>query len=248
MQRKNLVRLFVDADLKTGDELHPSADSQHYLFNVMRKTTGDSVLVFNGRSGEWRTEITRATKKQLTLTCHEQTRQQTNTANINLLFSPLKRDHLEYMVQKATELGVSSFTPIMTQHCVVKTLNQSRLLAIAREAAEQSERLSIPTLNPIQSLTTAFNTQANTPIIFACLERSDAPPIAQAMRRTITQQPATILVGPEGGFSNEEVALICGHAHVIPVSLGSRILRADTAALTAVSCWQALHDEFHYPS
>jgi 16S rRNA (uracil1498-N3)-methyltransferase len=242
MQRKNLknlVRLFVDADLNTGAEILTSADSQHYLLNVMRKTNGDSVLVFNGHNGEWRAEITCATRKQLTLICHEQTRQQTNTTNINLLFSPLKRDHLEYMVQKATELGVCSFIPTMTQHCVVKTLNQSRLSAIAREAAEQSERLSIPTFHPMQSLATA---------IFACLERSGARPIAPAMKHNITHQPATILVGPEGGFSNDEVELICSYTNVIPVSLGARILRADTAALAALSCWQALHDEFYAPT
>ncbi len=234
---KNLSRLFVDAPLHEQAAITLGDEAHHYLCHVMRRGDGDRILLFNGQDGEWEATLTALKKKNLIATCQNRTRPQQGVPDIALFFAPIKRDHLDYLVQKATELGVRALHPVITQHCNHTALKHDRLIAIAREAAEQSERLTLPTLHPALPLATLLE-QQNTRPLFACLESGLAQPIATAFASQ--GQAAAILTGPEGGFSAEEMQLLRNRPNIIPISLGTRILRADTAALAALSCWQAL--------
>lgn len=187
--------------------------------------------------------LTSTGKKSSAALCQQQTRPQTVETVLCLLFAPIKRDHLDYMIQKASELGVTRLQPVITQHTITAQFNPTRLKTITREAAEQCERLTLPILGDILPLTEAMQTYATDCPLLACLEGGGAQPLAAAL----TAKPlpsAAILIGPEGGFSADEMAMIRQHPTVLPVSLGPRILRADTAALAAITLWQALQGDW----
>jgi 16S rRNA (uracil1498-N3)-methyltransferase len=236
---KNLPRLFVTQDLAAAATLALDSLALHYLTRVLRRTMGDAVLLCNGRDGEWHASISGIMRHQLSVTCQSRNRPQQPEPAVDLYFALIKREHLDYLLQKATELGVRRLQPLITQHTVATGFNLTRAQAIIREAAEQSERLTLPELQQPMSLaeivTTAFN---NTPC-FACLESGAAQPLL-AQLQLQPAQPAAFLIGPEGGFSAAEMLLLRECAMVRPVQLGQRILRADTAALAALSCWQAV--------
>lgn len=240
---KKLPRLFVTAPLGGGHTVALDPAQHHYLTNVMRRDGGSDLLIFNGQDGEWRATLTQIGKKASAALCIEQTRPQQSEPDLRLLFAPIKRDHLDYMIQKASELGVAQFQPVITQHTIASNLNLARLHAIAREAAEQCERLTLPVLTDALPLAKALATCAADRPLFACLEGGAAQPLAQAFSAAPTT-PAAILIGPEGGFSAAEMDLIRQHPTTIPVSLGPRILRADTAALAALAIWQALRGDW----
>jgi 16S rRNA (uracil1498-N3)-methyltransferase len=233
------VRLYVEAPLAVDARVEASDAQSHYLLHVMRARVGDRISLFNGTDGEWRARIANATKRRCILDCDAQARPQEITPDLWLCFAPIKRTPVDYLTQKATELGVSILQPVMTHRTIVSRVNTDRMHANAIEAAEQSDRLSVPHVHQPLSLEKLLSTwPANRQLMF-CDEAGEAQPIANALpahRRAV----GAVLTGPEGGFDTGEREHIRSHAFVTPVSLGPRILRADTAALAALAVWQAL--------
>jgi 16S rRNA (uracil1498-N3)-methyltransferase len=233
------VRLFVEAPLGPGVRVTPSADQAHYLLHVMRAKTGERVSLFNGHDGEWRAEITEVTKRSCTFICETQTASQTQAPDLWLVFAPVKKTPSDYLAQKATELGVRVLQPVFTRRTIVTRVNLERLRANAIEAAEQSDRTDVPeTCEPLPLEKLLAKWPAERKLLF-CDEAGDAPSIADALNSS-RNEPWAILTGPEGGFDPKERELIRAVPSVVPVTLGNRILRADTAALAALAVWQSL--------
>ncbi len=241
------LRLFVPDLLAEGAKVAPDEGQTHYLLHVMRAREGTRVLLFNGRDGEWRAEVSGVTKRSCELRCERQTRQQEGVPDLWLAFAPIKKTPSDYVAQKATELGVAVLQPVITNRTIARRVNLDRLRANAIEAAEQSERLSVPDISEPLSLTQLLQRWPAERHILFCDEGGDAAPILGALSRA-GRGPWGILTGPEGGFDPAERALIRSHALVTPVTLGPRIMRADTAALAALAVWQAvLGDWGHTP-
>lgn len=211
----------------------------HYLAHVLRLPLGGEVLVFNGRDGEWLCHLQRADKKGGLVLCATQTRLQIQLPALTLLFAPVKGDRTDYVVEKATELGVTRLVPILTARTIVRKPNLDRLRARAVEAAEQCERLCVPMLSEPCALDRLFDSPNGDGVILFADEAGDAHTIAQAMGDTHTP-PSALLIGPEGGFTPEERTRLRQLPHVRPVSLGPHILRADTAAIAGLALMSAL--------
>jgi 16S rRNA (uracil1498-N3)-methyltransferase len=233
------VRLFVEAELAAGLRVAPDDGQAHYLLHVMRAKLGDSVLLFNGRDGEWRARIAEIGKRSCVLECVAQTAPQCEVPDIWLVFAPVKKTPADYLTQKAAELGVRRLQPVTTRRTVVARVNLERMRANAIEAAEQSGRLSVPEIAEPATLARLLATWPTDRRLLFCDEHGDAPSIAELLRDASVGRWA-VLTGPEGGFDPEERAMLRALPFVIPVSLGQRILRADTAALAALAIWQAL--------
>jgi 16S rRNA (uracil1498-N3)-methyltransferase len=226
---KSLPRLFVDQELSEGASVTVDGN---YLAAVLRLRPGDKVKLFDDRTGEWLAEIVEAGKKRVTLTALERLRERETVPDLWLLFAPIKRGRIDWLVEKATELGVARLMPVLTRRTIVDRLNLDRLRAHAIEAAEQCERTALPDLAEPQKLDALLEAwPAGRTLYFA--DEAGGAPFAPA------PGPAGILIGPEGGFADEERAAIRALAQARPVSLGPRILRADTAALAAVSLWMS---------
>lgn len=239
-----LPRLYLPQPMAMGTVIRPSAEQEHYLLHVLRCEAGASLRVFNGSQGEWlaQLKITGSGKKaQSHLTVEKQLQLQHSEPDLWLCAAPIRKQHLDFMVMKAVELGISRFQPVLTSRTQVREVNTERLTAIAIEAAEQSERLTIPQIaNPQTLLDLAKNWPAGRlPLI--CAEFGAAHPIQQALSNPdlSLRQPAAIFTGPEGGYTEDEMAILCELPEALLVSLGPRILRADTAALAALAIWQA---------
>ena len=207
--------------------------SAHYLGAVMRRGVGDIVRLFNGQDGEWQARITAIRKDKAALTVEIPLRPQAPEADLWLAFAPLKRDATDLVVQKATELGVAALLPVFTERTNTARLNLDRLRAIAMEAAEQSERLSIPEIRAPVDLPTLIASWPTGRPLFVAVERSQAPGLRQAAG------PAGLLIGPEGGFSNQDHEILMIGKHCTGASLGPRVLRADTAAIVGLALLQA---------
>ena len=241
------LRLFVADRLGAAANIAPNEGQTHYLLHVMRAREGMRVLLFNGMDGEWRAAVTDVTRRSCTLVCEQQTRAQGAVPDLWLAFAPIKKTPADYVAQKATELGVAVLQPVITHRTVARRVNLERLRANAIEAAEQSERLSVPAIKEPLALNQLLQSWPAERHLLFCDEGGDAPPIVDALAKG-NAGPWGILTGPEGGFDAEERALIRGAKQVIPVTLGPRIMRADTAALAALSVWQAvLGDWGHTP-
>jgi 16S rRNA (uracil1498-N3)-methyltransferase len=237
------VRLYVDAPLSDGACIEPPDSQAHYLLHVMRAKVGDRVSLFNGRDGEWLARIGDVKKKSCTLVCEKRLRVQNASPDIWLCFAPIKKTPADYVVQKATELGVSALQPVFTRRTIVGRVNLDRMTANAIEATEQSDRLTVPeVLEPVSLQKLLANWPQDRHILF-CDEAGDAEPIAKALTNTHHKSWA-VLTGPEGGFDPAERVLIRERAYVLPVSLGPRILRADTAALASIAVLQALEGDW----
>ncbi|HVT25386.1 MAG TPA: 16S rRNA (uracil(1498)-N(3))-methyltransferase [Rhizomicrobium sp.] len=233
------VRLYVEVPLGRNARIAPSADQAHYLLHVMRAKPGERVSLFNGRDGEWRAEIADVTKRSCRFVCETQTAQQTHAPDLWLVFAPIKKTPSDYLAQKATELGVRVLQPVFTRRTIVTRVNLERMRANAIEAAEQSGRTDIPeTREPLSLEKLLANWPTDRKLLF-CDEAGDAPTIAKALQSSRNETWA-ILTGPEGGFDPRERELIRAVPSVVPVTLGRRILRADTAALAALAVWQSL--------
>jgi 16S rRNA (uracil1498-N3)-methyltransferase len=232
-------RLFVEGDLGEGASLTLSGDQANYLRNVLRLNAGDPVLVFNGRHGEWRAELALSGKREAKLTVLAPTRPQEQGPDITYLFAPLKRARLDYMVQKATEMGVARLCPVLTRHTVAERVNVERMRANATEAAEQCGILRVPLIDePLKLERVVAGWDASRPLIF-CDEGSEhSDPLAVLGR--LQPGPLAVLVGPEGGFEEGERELLSSQAFVTRISLGPRILRADTAAVAALALVNAV--------
>ena len=237
------VRLYVTAALAAGAEVPLDEAQAHYLTHVMRAKPGECVTLFNGCDGEWLAEIAAVTKRGVALTCDRQIRGQAGVPDVWLVFAPVKKTPADYLVQKASELGVARLQPIFTRRTIVTRVNEERMAANAVEAAEQSERLTVPQIGAPMALEKLLATWPEERRLFFCDEGGDAKAVAQAAREN-SGLPVAILTGPEGGFDPAERELLRRHSFVVPVTLGPRILRADTAALAALAIWQAVAGDF----
>ena len=233
------ARLFVPDRLTTGDDIRLAADQAHYLRHVLRLGEGDAVALFNGRDGEFRGSIAAAGKKECRLAVAEQLRVFRPVADIWLCFAPIRQGRIEMIVEKATELGVARLLPVLTRRTQMQKVNAERLAVHAREAAEQSERLDVPEVAPAVPLDALLADWPSERRLFLCAEREAATPLLQAAQAWPAAAPCALLVGPEGGFAPEELAMAQRQPGVMPVTLGPGILRAETAAIAALAILQA---------
>jgi len=239
MTDKSGARLFVRDGLAAGAPVTLTRDQTHYLAHVMRLGAGAAVALFNGRDGEWLARIESLPKKGATLAVEKRLREQRPEPDLWLVFAPVKRAPLDFLVQKATELGVSALLPAMTRRTIVERVKHERMEANAVEAAEQCERLTVPEVREAAPLSRILDDWEDGRQILLCAESGDAEPIHAVLERTGAAGPCAILTGPEGGFEQTELDLLRKLPFVTAVGLGPRILRADTAALAALACWQA---------
>ncbi|MEE8438023.1 MAG: 16S rRNA (uracil(1498)-N(3))-methyltransferase [Micropepsaceae bacterium] len=239
------LRLYVDSTLSQGIALAVSSAHAHYLLRVMRAKEGDHVSVFNGLDGEWRTTISRIGKRDVELLCEKRIAEQQEVPDVWLAFAPIKKIPADYVTQKATELGVRVLQPVITHRTIARRVNIERIRANAVEAAEQSGRLTIPEIRePIDLPALLSGWPTDRRLIF-CDESGQAPPLANALlSQKKPSGPWAILTGPEGGFDDEECAAIRVCPSTLAVNLGPRIMRADTAALAALSIWQAIQGDW----
>ena len=236
------TRLYVTADLGEGVALALDEGQAHYLLHVLRAKDGNLVSLFNGRDGEWLAELA-TTKRGVTATCRRQTEPQRGVPDVWLAFAPVKKTPSDYLVQKTTELGVAVLQPVFTRRTIVTRINEDRMAANAVEAAEQSARLTVPEIRSGISFEKLLATWPPERRLLFCDEGGDAKTMTQAARES-RGGPTGILTGPEGGFDPDERKALRALPFVVPVTLGSRILRADTAALAALSIWQAVAGDF----
>ncbi|MGD0192322.1 MAG: 16S rRNA (uracil(1498)-N(3))-methyltransferase [Rhizomicrobium sp.] len=236
------IRLYVDPALGEGACFDLSSQQSHYLLHVMRAHAGDRVGVFNGRDGEWLAEIVATSKRGCTLSCLRKTADQADVPDLWLAFAPIKKTAADYVAQKATELGARVLQPVFTRRTIVHRVNVERMRANTVEAAEQSGRVMVPEVREAVELDRLLQAWPPERRILFCDETGGAP-IVQALGE-FHNGPWAILTGPEGGFDGNERALIRANPLAISVSLGRRILRADTAALAALSIWQAIKGDW----
>jgi 16S rRNA (uracil1498-N3)-methyltransferase len=237
-------RLFLEQPIEAGRSLELSRAQANYLVNVLRLTDGQPVLVFNGRDGEWRADL-RSGRKAARLEVLEQTRPQTAAADLEYLFAPLKHARLDYMVQKAVEMGASRLVPVLTRHTQTRRVNLERMRANAIEAAEQCGILNLPQIGePVALDALVVGWTPDRLLVFCDEEAETADPVAAlAPARSgglMGALPVSLLIGPEGGFAEEERKALAGLPNAIRLALGPRILRADTAAVAALALVQAV--------
>lgn len=232
-----MIRLFVPDDLGSGAEIVLGREATHYIANVMRQAVGGGIAVFNGRDGEWKGLITETGKRAVRLRATERLRPQETPPDLELLVAVVKRPRLETIIEKATELGARRVRLVMTQHTNAERVRTERLTVIATEAAEQTGRLDVPQIEEPAKLRMVLDQwDADRRILF-CDEGGDAKPMIEALAGATGSW--AILIGPEGGFSAEERKRLRTSPFVVPATLGPRILRADTAAISALTLWQA---------
>jgi 16S rRNA (uracil1498-N3)-methyltransferase len=237
-------RLFVDCPLGEGGTVALPREQANYLLNVLRLKSGKEVLLFNGRDGEWRARLDMAGRKSVQLSVAIRVREQTPPYDLHYLFAPLKHARLDYMVQKAVEMGVSRLWPVITRHTQAERVNLARMRANAIEAAEQCGILSIAEIaEPVKFDALLRAWRADRLLVFCDEEADLKDPIAAlaAVRGggLVGPSPVSVLIGPEGGFADEERAALAKLPNVVRLALGPRILRADTAAVAALSLVQA---------
>jgi 16S rRNA (uracil1498-N3)-methyltransferase len=230
-------RLFTDAPLAEGEAVAATANQAHYLGHVMRRGPGDAVRLFNGRDGEWAAEIAAIRKDRASFRPLTQTRPQVPEPELRLVLAAVKRDAMDWVAEKATELGVTLIQPVFTRRSIADRVNTARLAGIAREAAEQCERLAVPVVAEARPLHAVLDAWDSTPLLVAA-ERAGAPPLRSALQ--MLHSPLAWLVGPEGGFERAELDDLLRRAFVSPVTLGPRILRTETAAVAGLAALQAL--------
>jgi 16S rRNA (uracil1498-N3)-methyltransferase len=233
-------RIYLDAGLAGGQEVSLDRDQANYLLNVLRLKRGDAVLLFNGREGEWQATLSGTGKRELTATVDARLREQPRPLDLHFLFAPLKHARLDYTVQKAVEMGVSRLQPVMTQHTQVARLNLERMRANAIEAAQQCGVLILPEIKePLAFKSIAGNADADRLLIFCDEDAEVTDPVAALVAARSTM-PMAVLIGPEGGFAEDERAALLRRPNVVRIALGPRILRADTAAVAALALVQAV--------
>jgi 16S rRNA (uracil1498-N3)-methyltransferase len=247
----SVMRLFVEADLSAGIEAALSEAQTHYLRHVMRREEGADLLLFNGRDGEWQAQLSFRGRKAAIARVGDRRREQTAEPDIWLCFAPVKRARIDYIAEKATELGVAVLQPVITRHTNVERVNVERLRANAVEAAEQTERLSVPEVREPVDLTRLLNSWPAGRRLLMCDETGGGPPIGEALGGLDDRAraaPWAIVIGPEGGFATAELSALRRIKDVVAVGLGPRILRADTAALAALACWQSIVGDWRTPT
>ena len=241
---KAKIRLYFPGKLSIEDPVKLENKQVHYLINVMRKKIDDSILVFNGVNGEFLAKISEIYKNTIIIDIIKKTRDVQIDNDIWLLFAPVKKSPTEYIVQKATELGVSKIIPVITERTITKNLNLKRMQDIAIESSEQCERITIPEVCAVKKLKDLIPNWDNDRIILFCdetIRNNDAVKID--FQNLSTKSFGAILVGPEGGFSANETNYLREKKFIRPIDLGPRILRSDTAVITALSFWHFLNGD-----
>lgn len=234
-----IPRLYVTETLAAGSLVPLDGDRTHYLKNVMRRAPGDEVGLFNGRDGEWLGRVEGYGRNAASVRLEVLRRPQAATPDVWLAFAPIKRARIDLLAEKATELGVSRLLPVLTRRSEPARVNIERLTNIAIEAAEQTERLDIPRVDEARSLDRLLAEWPSGRLLFVCAEAGEAQPIAEATQAR-RGAAAGFLIGPEGGFAPFELDALRNLPFVVPVGLGPRLLRAETAAIVALACWQAV--------
>jgi 16S rRNA (uracil1498-N3)-methyltransferase len=232
-------RLYVSHDLSAGAQVKLDAQQTNYLLNVLRLGEGARVLLFNGRDGEFSATLNASTRKSASLIVGAQTRPQETPPDIDYLFAPLKHARLDYMAQKAIEMGARSLRPVMTRHTQVTRINLERLRANAIEACEQCGVIWTPEITPLQPLGEALKSWPAGRLLVFCDEEAEPASPLDALGSAHGEGGVGLLIGPEGGFDDEERAAILSSPRVLRLNLGPRILRADTAAVAALALIQA---------
>lgn len=229
-----IPRIFVEAALEKKASVSLPLNQTHYLRNVLRMEEGDALCLFNGRDGEWRGALENIGKKGATITIESLIRPQTPPADLWALFAPVKKEGTDMMVEKATELGVSVLWPVLTARSNTQRVNTERWQANAIEASEQCERLEVPEIRDLKPLEEVLAGWPSGRILFVCAERGQAIPAAKAFAQH-KEKPAAVLIGPEGGFTESEMAELESYPFIVKISLGERILRAETALIAALA-------------
>ena len=239
---KRIPRLFLNAPLAQGARIAPDRDKCHYLTHVLRLRPGDHARVFNARDGEWLCAIEKADRKACAVVCLEPLPALPAPADIDYIFAPLKRARLDYMAQKATEMGVRRLRPVITEFTIARRVNLARLAANAVEAAEQCNIVHVPQVvepAPLEDLLANWEKTDAGRTLICCDEAAPVTNPVTALQGA-PRGPLAVLIGPEGGFSDSERDMLRTRDFVLPISLGPRILRADTAAVAALALVQAV--------
>ncbi|QDP19207.1 16S rRNA (uracil(1498)-N(3))-methyltransferase [Sphingomonas xanthus] len=231
---RSLPRLHVRSLLEPSASVELDSGQANYLGNVLRMAAGDQMLLFDGRSGEWLGEVSAVARKRMTLRILRQTKPQEAVPDLWLAFAPVKKGRVDWLVEKAVELGVARLIPVITQRTIVDKLNLARMEAHIIEAAEQCGRTAIAAISQPVKLTTFLADREADRLLYFANEQG-----GESVQRSLRPGPATILIGPEGGFTADEADAISASPNVIAIGLGPRILRAETAALAAVTAWMA---------
>jgi len=238
-----IPRLFTDTALAPGLNVALQQPQAHYLLHVLRLSAGDPVLLFNGRDGEWRARLEKPGKRVVSAQLQERTRLQTPPGDLHYWFAPLKHSRLDYMAQKAVEMGAARLQPVITRHTQVARVNLDRMRANAIEAAEQCGVLTLPEIGTPLDLEQALAQREPSRLLIFCDEDAEVKDPVAALERARGEPAAAqlaLLIGPEGGFAEEERAMLLRASHVLRLALGPRILRADTAAVAALALVQAV--------
>lgn len=238
-QAKAKIRLYVQTPLGPGQEVALGKDQAHYLFGVMRQSVGAPVLIFNGKNGEWLAEVVEAGKRAGMLVCKTPTAPQHDAPDLWLCFAPIKKARTDFIAEKACEMGARCLVPVMTHHTNSERVRCDRLHAHAIEAAEQCGITSVPEVTDAVTLEKLLDHWPSNRQILFCDETGPRPAAAEVLSRA-DKGPWAILIGPEGGFSHEEADRLHKMPQAHAVSLGPRILRADTAAVAALTIWQTV--------
>ena len=240
------TRLYAEARLEAGVAVGLDHDRSHFLRSVLRLKSGRTLALFNEADGEWLARIDGLGRGWCSLVVLERRRAPEKVPDLWLVFAPIKRARLDFLVEKATELGCSLLQPVFTRHTAVGRVNLERLRSNVREAAEQCERLSLPEVRdprPLDALLADWPTERH---LLVAMEAGHARPIDEVLAEAGRDEPWAVLTGPEGGFSAAERKLLAAAAFVRAVSLGPRILRADTAAIATLACWQSRAGDWHH--
>lgn len=237
---KSTPRLFVEQMLSDGTEVHVDGGAAHYLLGVMRLKVGAPVKLFDDQTGEYLATVNATGKRDLVLKVEAKLRERESVPDLWLVQALIKKDRFDWIAEKACELGAARFVPMLTARCVVDKVKEDRLRAQMIEAAEQCERTALPEIAALTKLDVMLKDWPEGRALYFCDERGGVP-----FGEAIKPGQAAILVGPEGGFTDAENAAIQGHPNAVAVSLGPRILRADTAAVAAISVWMAAQGDWH---
>ena len=241
---KAKIRLYMKGKLEVHKEIKIDSKQFHYLTNVMRRKRDDILLIFNEIDGEFITKIINVSKKNMTIKLLQKTKEPEKKVDIWVIFALVKKNPTDLIVQKATELGASCLIPVLTERTITRNINLKRMEEIAIEASEQCERITIPEIKPIQKLDDMINSWNQSRKIFYGDETVRNQKEKETLKKkALYHSSGAILIGPEGGFSQNEISFLKSKEFIIPINLGPRILRSDTAVVSGLIFWHMINGD-----